>query len=149
MSHAAREEHVLAGDAGLDQRVARGAPRRKYGPSICAAGQREQRLRLLRWSELVVIDVWSLLYKLKKFQSSALAQAGALDERLEFRPHDGRMDALRHAAAWAKPQSVPAITFSRPTSLAKRTMRSATRRGCSTVVTWWVMTPGIRIWPVR
>jgi hypothetical protein len=38
------------------------------------------------------------------------------------------------SCAWAKPQSVPAITFSRPTSLAKVTMRSATSRGCSTVV---------------
>ena len=34
-----------------------------------------------------------------------------------------------------------------PTSLAKRTMRSATRRGCSTVMVWWVTTPGIRILP--
>ena len=32
----------------------------------------------------------------------------------------------------AKPQSVPAITFSRPTSFANRTIRSATSRGCST-----------------
>ena len=47
----------------------------------------------------------------------------------------------------AKPQSVPAMTFSRPTIFASRTMRSATRRGCSTVVVWWVMTPGIRIFP--
>ena len=30
------------------------------------------------------------------------------------------------SCAWAKPQSVPAITFSRPTSLANVTMRSAT-----------------------
>ena len=37
------------------------------------------------------------------------------------------------SCACAKPQSVPAITFSRPTRFAKVTMRSATSRGCSTV----------------
>ena len=36
------------------------------------------------------------------------------------------------ARAVAKPQSVPAMTFSRPTTLAKRSMRSATSSGCST-----------------
>ena len=47
----------------------------------------------------------------------------------------------------AKPQSVDAMTFSRPSSFANLTMRSAINRGCSTVVVWWVMTPGMRIFP--
>src|SRR5215468_8020102 len=49
--------------------------------------------------------------------------------------------------AWAKPQSAPPMTFSGPTIPAKRSSRWATSRGCSTVVVWWVMTPGMRILP--
>ena len=76
----------------------------------------------------------------------ALASSRTLDERLELRPHD--LGCTRCTSSpCAKPQSVPAITFSRPTSRAKRTIRSATRRGCSTVVMWCVMTPGISILP--
>ena len=46
-----------------------------------------------------------------------------------------------------RPQSVPAMTFSRPTSLAKRTMRSATSSGCSTTLVAWLTTPGMMILP--
>ena len=46
-----------------------------------------------------------------------------------------------------KPQSVPAMTFSLPTTLAKRTMRSATRSGCSTKLVTVSITPGIRTLP--
>ena len=35
-----------------------------------------------------------------------------------------------------------AITFSRPTSLAKRTIRSAISSGCSTMLLAWVIMPG-------
>jgi len=42
----------------------------------------------------------------------------------------------------AKPQSALAMTFSRPTTLAKRWMRSATSSGCSTSTEQCVMTPG-------
>src|SRR5262249_61940140 len=47
----------------------------------------------------------------------------------------------------AKPQSELAITRSRPTSLARRRMRSATSSGCSTITDAWVMQPGIRTLP--
>ena len=43
-----------------------------------------------------------------------------------------------------KPQSVPAITFSRPTILASRTMRSATSSGCSTKLVVVSISPGMR-----
>src|SRR5215470_11601968 len=43
----------------------------------------------------------------------------------------------------AKPQSAPAMTFSRPTTFANRTMRWATSSGCSTSTVDWVMVPGI------
>src|SRR5215469_9337887 len=43
----------------------------------------------------------------------------------------------------AKPQSAPAITFSRPTTPAKRVIRCATVSGCSTRLEAWVITPGI------
>ena len=56
-------------------------------------------------------------------------------------PTGSRVDALEKAP-WAKPQSVPAITFSRPTSFASRTSRWATSSGCSTTFVWWVTTPG-------
>src|SRR3984957_13596392 len=46
-----------------------------------------------------------------------------------------------------RPQSVPAITFSRPTTLAYRTMRSATTCGCSTILVAWLTTPGISSLP--
>src|SRR5262245_2006732 len=46
-----------------------------------------------------------------------------------------------------KPQSVPAITFSRPTSLASRTMRCATSSGCSIKLVAWVTTPGTSVAP--
>src|SRR3974377_794932 len=47
----------------------------------------------------------------------------------------------------AKPQSVPPMTFSRPTIFASRTMRSATSSGCSTMLVAWLITPGIKILP--
>src|SRR5262245_60853468 len=47
----------------------------------------------------------------------------------------------------AKPQSVPAMTFSRPTMLASRTIRCATSSGCSTMLVAWLMTPGISTLP--
>src|SRR5262249_25139553 len=40
------------------------------------------------------------------------------------------------------PQSVEAMTRSRPTSFAKRRMRSATSSGCSTTLVAWLTTPG-------
>src|SRR5215831_12408146 len=40
--------------------------------------------------------------------------------------------SLNRTAEAANPQSAPAITFSRPTRLANRTMRSAMSAGCST-----------------
>src|SRR5262249_19568024 len=43
----------------------------------------------------------------------------------------------------ANPQSVLAMTFSRPTSRASRTMRSATSSGCSTMLVGWLITPGM------
>ena len=45
------------------------------------------------------------------------------------------------------PQSVPASTFSRPTSFANRTIRSATRSGCSTTLVAWLTTPGMISFP--
>src|SRR5262249_79767 len=48
---------------------------------------------------------------------------------------------------WAKPQSVPPMTFSRPTISARRTMRCATSSGCSTILVAWLMTPGISTLP--
>ena len=42
----------------------------------------------------------------------------------------------------AKPQSEPAMTRSRPTTRARRTMRSATSSGCSTITEAWLMQPG-------
>ena len=42
----------------------------------------------------------------------------------------------------AGPQSVEAITRSRPTRLAKRRIRSATSSGCSTTLVAWLTTPG-------
>ena len=53
----------------------------------------------------------------------------------------------RTKAPCANPQSVPPITFSRPTSFASRTSRSATSSGCSTTFVWWVTTPGTRTFP--
>ena len=52
----------------------------------------------------------------------------------------------RTKAPWAKPQSVPASTFSRPT-FASRTSRWATSSGCSTTFVWWLTTPGISFFP--
>src|SRR3989304_5217045 len=46
-----------------------------------------------------------------------------------------------------KPQSAPAMTFSRRTTSAYLTIRSATRRGCSTTLVVWVMTPGMMTLP--
>jgi hypothetical protein len=45
-------------------------------------------------------------------------------------------------AKLAKPQSAPAMTFSRPTACAKCSMRSAISSGCSTMFEECVMTPG-------
>src|SRR5215468_5806127 len=50
-------------------------------------------------------------------------------------------------AKFAKPQSEPAITFSRPTILAKRQMRCATNSGCSTSTVELEMTPGMSTAP--
>src|SRR5262245_19833273 len=47
----------------------------------------------------------------------------------------------------AKPQSAPAMTFSRPTARANRVMRSATSSGCSTRTVDCVIVPGIKIAP--
>ena len=66
---------------------------------------------------------------------------GAFDQACELRPDDLRARspaAARETSVEAKPQSVPAMTRSRPTILASRTMRSATSSGCST------MTRGMR-----
>jgi len=41
-----------------------------------------------------------------------------------------------------RPQSVDAMTRSRPTRSAKRTIRSATNSGCSTTLVAWLTTPG-------
>jgi hypothetical protein len=43
--------------------------------------------------------------------------------------------------------AVPAMTFSRPTSLASRTIRSFTNSGCSTTLVAWLMTPGMSTEP--
>src|SRR5262249_11466266 len=50
-------------------------------------------------------------------------------------------------APWANPQSLPAMTFSRPTSLAYCTMRCATSSGGSTRLVVWATTPGMSILP--
>src|SRR5207245_3541617 len=55
--------------------------------------------------------------------------------------------SLNRAAEAANPQSAPAITFSRPTILANRTIRSAISAGCSIRLVVWLMTPGMRILP--
>ena len=52
-----------------------------------------------------------------------------------------------YAPPQPNPQSALAITFSRPTSLAKRMRRSAISSGCSTMLLAWVMTPGQRTLP--
>ena len=46
-----------------------------------------------------------------------------------------------------KPQLTPAMTFSRPTSLAYRTIRSATSSGCSMKLVVVSNTPGISTFP--
>jgi len=43
---------------------------------------------------------------------------------------------------WAKPQSVLATMFSRPTSRARRVPASATSSGCSTTLVSWLIMPG-------
>jgi hypothetical protein len=53
----------------------------------------------------------------------------------------------RRKAPWANPQSAPAITRSRPNTLAKVMIRSATISGCSASVVVWAITPGARIFP--
>jgi hypothetical protein len=53
----------------------------------------------------------------------------------------------RFSSSCANPQSVPAITFSRPTAPANRISRSATSSGCSTTFVLWLTTPGTRILP--
>src|SRR5262245_26206391 len=53
--------------------------------------------------------------------------------------------SLNLRAEAANPQSAPAITFSRPTILAKRRILSATNSGCSTRLVVWLITPGMRI----
>src|SRR5713226_4776785 len=50
-------------------------------------------------------------------------------------------------APCAKPQSLLAITFSRPTRPANRRRRCAINSGCSTWLIAWLITPGIRILP--
>src|SRR6266545_2211830 len=47
----------------------------------------------------------------------------------------------------AKPQSTPALRFSRPTMFAQRTTRSATSSGCSTKCVVSETIPGMRILP--
>ena len=47
----------------------------------------------------------------------------------------------------AKPQSAPAMTFSRPTTPANRAIRWATASGCSTRFEEWVTMPGINTCP--
>ena len=55
--------------------------------------------------------------------------------------------SLKRTADAANPQSAPAMTFSRPTRLANRWIRSAISSGCSTRLVVWLMTPGMRILP--
>src|SRR5262245_35956044 len=55
--------------------------------------------------------------------------------------------SLNRTPEAANPQSAPAMTFSRPTILANRTIRSAISSGCSTRLVVWLMTPGTRIMP--
>src|SRR5262245_40829361 len=64
---------------------------------------------------------------------SALNFAHTIDGWISFEP-----------ANVAKPQSEPAITFSRPTTFAYRPIRSATSSGCSTRMVECEITPGIR-----
>ena len=54
---------------------------------------------------------------------------------------------MNRTAEAANPQSAPAMTFSRPTSVANRAIRSAISSGCSTRLVVWLMTPGMRIFP--
>src|SRR6185437_12528151 len=68
-------------------------------------------------------------------------ERGALAECLHLGPGDFGMERQ------PKPQSVPAMTFSLPTRLAKRWMRCDTSSGCSTTSVEWVTTPGITILP--
>ncbi len=60
---------------------------------------------------------------------------GSFGERAQLRPRNLWMHRP------PRPQSVPAITFSRPTRLAKARMRSATSSGCSTTSVAWLTTP--------
>src|ERR1700693_1682498 len=83
----------------------------------------------------------------------------------EARPHSGSLASLapstkdrslaqttlgwisKDVAKEAKPQSAPAITFSRPTASANRMIRSDTNSGCSTRTVLYVMTPGMIDFP--
>jgi len=58
--------------------------------------------------------------------------AGLTAGEAKIKVADGEMPGyFAKPANVANPQSVPAMTFSRPTSSANRTMRCATRSGCS------------------
>ena len=69
-----------------------------------------------------------------------IQQICACTHHLELLPNDGGGPGYGKRACEEKPQSAPAITFSRPTSLAKRRSRSAISSGCSTILLAWVMT---------
>src|SRR5580704_14946503 len=55
--------------------------------------------------------------------------------------------SVRYKACEENPQSAAAMTFSRPTSLAKRTIRSAISSGCSTMLLACVIMPGASTLP--
>ena len=107
---------------------------------ICQAAARRLTSRLAgAFRRAVVIADWPL----RTLPPQLLAgEAGAVDQRLELRPHDLRMHAreichLRKAAVRARDHVLA------PDEAAKRTIRSATSSGCSTMLVAWLITPGI------
>jgi formiminotetrahydrofolate cyclodeaminase len=79
-------------------------------------------------------------------QSSAVARRAPSESADSFAQTIEGCTRLRYGV-WANPQSVLAMTRSRPTSSARRTMRWATSSGCSTTLVEWLMSPGSRTRP--
>src|SRR5690349_20655679 len=82
----------------------------------------------------------------------AACDIGAYQSRLEAREAPSERARSFAQAIWGwhrspSPQSVEAMTFSRPTFRANRSTRLATSSGCSTSTVEWVTHPGARILP--
>src|SRR5580698_7294258 len=66
--------------------------------------------------------------------SCLVARSAPWRNALNFSHTTVECTSVRYSACDEKPQSAAAMTFSLPTSLAKRTMRSAINSGCSTML---------------